>query len=56
MSSLTDVKGVSDCCKQDSNLEDAPPVGEIRVRVCKVCGRRHFEVDAEPGEVGVRIA
>lgn len=45
--------GVQECCQDEDNLEDAPPMGELRVRVCCVCGRRHFEVDAEPLKMGV---
>ena len=48
------------CCKVKANLElreDFPIEGGRRqMRVCKVCGRRHFLLDADPIVVGIRGA
>ena len=42
-----------ECCADDSNL-DLPEEMQregVTVRVCRECGRRHFEVVAEPGDL-----
>lgn len=38
------------CCEKDENLSDPQPVegNDATIRVCKVCGRRHFEVTLDP--------
>lgn len=44
-----------DCFANPDDLketEDDRP--GVTVRVCSVCGRRHFEVDAEPLAMGVK--
>jgi len=45
-----------DCCKQTENLEywyANIPAGSTCLR-CKKCGCRHFELDANPGRIGIR--
>jgi hypothetical protein len=50
---------MNECCENVENREDGPgPNGgefasEITVTHCTVCKRRHFEVEAEPGLLGV---
>ena len=52
---------MNDCCKDVENLRegagprglDAPLSEEVVVRHCAVCTCRHFEVEADPGELGV---
>lgn len=49
-----------ECCKVEANLqlrEDLPIEGGRRqMRVCVVCGRRHFLLDADPIVLGIRGA
>lgn len=41
------------CCQDEANRSDPFVIDEDRpeltVTVCRVCGRRHFELDAEAG-------
>jgi hypothetical protein len=40
-----------ECCKNEENLvphEDGP---RRVIKICKVCGRRHFEFSVEPGVI-----
>lgn len=47
------------CCRTPGNVPvvpdhpDARPDRGFTVRVCRVCGARHFELQAEPGHVGL---
>ena len=44
-----------DCLANPDDLEEVEDDRPgVTVRVCSVCGRRHFEVVAEPLTVGVR--
>ena len=49
-----------ECCRTPGNVPlvpdhpDARPERGCVVRVCRVCGARHFEVNAEPGRLGLR--
>lgn len=48
------------CCQDPSNLElnadhpDAKP--DLSVRVCRVCGARHFELSLDTGHIGLKGA
>jgi len=38
------------CCSKPENLDRVEKLTEsLTVRYCRVCGRRHFEGNAEPG-------
>ena len=46
-----------DCCKDPANL--GAPLQErldLEVRICQVCGCRHFELTVDPGRIGLRGA
>lgn len=49
-----------ECCRTPGNVpvvpdhKDARPETGLTVRVCQVCGARHFELDAEKGIIGLR--
>jgi hypothetical protein len=45
-----------ECCKQSANLTAEQRRPDLVVRTCNVCGRRHFELTANPGVIGVRGA
>ncbi len=52
--------GIKDCCKDPKNLVvkesfTRPGYSEV-MKVCQVCGCRHFEGVAEPFEVGLKGA
>jgi hypothetical protein len=47
------------CCEDERNLGEPEQVEEredLVVRVCQVCGRRHFEMTVDPVKVGVHVA
>lgn len=52
----------NDCCKDDASPNrvlvpdhpDARP--DLQVRICRVCGRRHFELTVDPGVIFARGA
>ena len=44
---------INDCCKITKNLELQPGKPDPQVRKCKVCGRRHYKLLAEPGVLGI---
>lgn len=47
---------MAECCADPDNLEvDPVERADLTIRVCQVCGRRHFEVDAEPFQIGVEF-
>lgn len=51
---MTEVAATPDCCLEDANLEEQDSErDDLVVRVCQVCGRRHFELNVDPFEVGV---
>ncbi len=45
------------CCEIEGNLVERerepnqPP--EVVIRVCKQCGRRHFEATLDPAQIGI---
>lgn len=42
------------CCQNEDNLvEHQTNKPELIVRICKVCSARHFELNAEPGVIGI---
>jgi hypothetical protein len=47
------------CCRKPSNLGELQQYGRpelgITFRRCQVCGSRHFEATAEPGQIGLRF-
>lgn len=52
---------MKDCCGKPENLyrkendpEENPP--HLIINRCKVCGSRHFELNAEPGAIGIEGA
>jgi hypothetical protein len=42
------------CCADERNLVPERLAYDLVVKVCRECGRRHFEAVAEPGKLGVR--
>jgi hypothetical protein len=44
------------CCSKPQNLEEKRLAPDLVVRVCKTCGRRHFELTAAPGSLGLKGA
>ncbi len=52
---------MKECCATPGNLElkpdhpDARPP-DLSVKVCRVCGLRHFELTVDPGNLGLRGA
>ena len=47
---------VNDCCKEPSNLEVREQRGDVVMRVCTVCARRHVELSVDPGRLFSRVA
>jgi hypothetical protein len=46
------------CCQDLENRTEPEPVDErpdLTITRCKVCGRRHFELTVDPGEIGLKI-
>jgi hypothetical protein len=44
------------CCADSANLDRSERLAaDLVVRYCRVCGRRHFEADAAPGQLGVEM-
>ena len=49
---MSETVATPDCCLEDANLEEQDSErDDLTIRVCAVCGRRHFEVVAEPGDL-----
>ena len=51
--------GIKECCTKAENLEvrledQKEGRSDIIVHRCKVCSRRHIEMEAEPGVIGLR--
>jgi hypothetical protein len=50
---------MNECCEDMENRADGPGErggdypDELQVTHCTVCGCRHFEAEAEPGEMGL---
>jgi len=45
---------MNECCEKKENIELVETNGNLTVKRCKVCGRRHYEVNAEPGVFGIK--
>lgn len=45
---------VKPCCQRPENLVAERLSADLIVRVCRECGCRHFEANAEPGVYGLR--
>ena len=45
---------MKDCCQNKDNRELIEKGPEHRVERCKVCGARHFQVDAKPGKFNTK--
>lgn len=43
------------CAKPENRSEPEQLENGMTVQTCTVCGRRHYEVVAEPGVVGIRL-
>jgi hypothetical protein len=45
------------CCEDAANLvvKTDPERPELTIRVCQVCGARHFVLKAEPGVLGLKV-
>lgn len=44
------------CCRVEGNLVDrATGRDDLSIKVCKVCGARHFTVTVDPGKLGVSL-
>lgn len=43
------------CCQDEANLGEPQATAreDLVVRICKVCGRRHFELNVDPLRLGV---
>lgn len=41
---------MNDCCKESDNLKQ---VGNVST--CNVCGRKHYGINAETGNLGLKI-
>jgi len=45
---------VNECCKVKENLEPQPSAKpEMIIKRCRVCGRNHYRLMAEPGVFGL---
>jgi hypothetical protein len=49
---MTEQETIQECCADENNLV-AQPTGraDLTVKVCEKCGRRHFEVSVDPGDL-----
>lgn len=47
--------GRPECCRVEENLEVREQSQDRVLRVCRVCGRRHFEMSVDPIKVGLKI-
>lgn len=54
---MSDVADTKPCCQDDKNLSPPKEVREdLVVRVCAVCGCRHFELTVDPLHLRLRAA
>jgi hypothetical protein len=47
------------CCEQPENRSEREQVegkADLTVTRCTICGRRHFEITVDPGQVGLKVA
>lgn len=42
---------MNECCKEKKNLVVVDQDGDMLVRRCVVCARRHYEMHAKPGVI-----
>jgi hypothetical protein len=51
----TIVNGIlSVCCSDKNNLVVKEQRGDIIIRVCSICNRRHFELSVDPIQLGLK--
>jgi uncharacterized coiled-coil DUF342 family protein len=50
------ITGLRECCRDAANRQLVEKRDSITVEQCKVCGRRHHTIEADPIEVGVKGA
>ena len=44
-----------ECCADSANRDEQPQERpDLSVQVCRVCGRRHFELTVDPIRIAVR--
>lgn len=48
-------KHLADCCRDPENLELKDKKGDLTVHKCKVCGRRHFQLEMDAGKLTSKI-
>lgn len=46
--------GVPVCCQDPANLDRIRLAADAIMDTCRICGRRHFRIRAEPGSLGVK--
>lgn len=46
------MRAVKKCCRTDENLVLFQLRTDFAVRICGVCGCRHFELSVDPGKIG----
>ena len=44
---------MNDCCRQEENQEVRQERQDLQVTTCRVCGLRQFELQVDPGLIGV---
>ena len=48
---------MSACCEVPENRSEPEQVKEdLTITRCTVCGRRHFELAVDPGQVGLKVS
>jgi len=46
---------VEACCEKPENRSEPEQVkDDLIISRCRVCGRRHFELTVDPGELGLK--
>jgi len=46
-----------ECCRREENMKMQDPDimrPDLKLEICAVCGRRHFELSVDPGVIGVK--
>lgn len=43
------------CCRKPENLEPKRLRPDVVINVCRVCGRKHYEVTIDPMKIGVVV-
>ncbi len=50
---MSDIKP---CCKVNENLEiQESGKSDLSLKVCKICGSRHFELTIDPASIGIKM-